>query len=100
MLVEHVDDEIDKFTEKRKLAENIAKEIQKQSKVIPQKQEASIFRGKEGIRMYHKEIIKQGKGYSVFGAPKESVKIMGNCVSLNLTLNLCLINVNIQKIIT
>ncbi len=76
MLVEHIDDGLTKLNEKREIAVEIAKEIKKRKRIIPQKQEAAIFRGKEGIRAYHKWTIKNNKPYSIFGAPKQSLEIM------------------------
>jgi len=52
-------------------------EIKAKQRVLPLKQEASILRGKEGIRAYHKNIIEKQKSYFIFGASKESVDIMG-----------------------
>lgn len=76
MLVEHVEDNINRLNEMKRLAAEVADEIRAKQKILPVKQEASILRGKEGIRAYHKEIIEKQKSYLIFGAPKESVDIM------------------------
>jgi sugar-specific transcriptional regulator TrmB len=78
MLVEHVNENINKLNEKKNLAIGISNEIKANQRILPQKQEASILRGKDGIRAYHKEIIKNQKSYFIFGAPKQSVEIMGD----------------------
>lgn len=77
MLIEHVNENIKKLNENKELAINISREIKAKKKVIPRKQEASISKGVNGIRAYHKGIIEAKKAYYVFGAPKQSVEIMG-----------------------
>ena len=59
------------------IAAELSKEIEKRIKIVPHKQEAYIYRGQKGIRAYHNEIIKEDKAYFIFGAPKQSVDIMG-----------------------
>ncbi len=77
MLVEQMDEEIKELEEKKKNASELAKEIKRKIRTIPLKQNAYIYIGKRGIIAYHKSIIEKNKNYFIFGAPKESVKIMG-----------------------
>ncbi|MBM3233867.1 TrmB family transcriptional regulator [Candidatus Pacearchaeota archaeon] len=75
-LVKFFEDEEKELEEKKKSAELISKEINKIAKHLPEKQEASIFRGIKGIRAFYNETLK-GEDYVVFGAPQESISIMG-----------------------
>jgi len=70
--------------EKKKLAEKISKEINQAIKKIPYKREATIYKGVKAIKSFYKETL-EGKNYVVFGAPKESVKIMGDYFWKNYT---------------
>ena len=64
------------IAEKKKIAINLSKELDSIKKKLPKKQEASIYKGKEGIKSFYSESLKNGD-YVVFGAPLESIKIMG-----------------------
>lgn len=77
MLIKSVEESIDSLKQKKDFAVKLSKDIEKRIKIVPHKQEASVFRGQNGIRAYHNEIIREGKEFFVFGAPKQSVDIMG-----------------------
>jgi len=83
------------YEEKIKNAEkqkNKAKEIAKQIKELiiqPKlKQDAKIYRGKNGIRTFYNEQLKINKNYVVFGAPEHSMKVMGETFWFNLNTKL------------
>lgn len=78
MLIDFIDEDMKELDQKKEIAVKLAGEIEKRIKIISYKQEASIYRGQKGIRVYHNEIIKKGNNYLVFGAPKQSVDIMGD----------------------
>jgi len=77
MLIELVDKDLEELKEKKGAAFKIVQEIKNRIKLVPHRQESYIFRGQMGIRAYHNEIIKESRPYSIFGAPKQSVEIMG-----------------------
>ena len=64
------------ISEKKKIALSLSKELNDIKKKLPKKQEASIYKGKEGIKSFYSESLKN-RDYVVFGAPLESIKIMG-----------------------
>jgi sugar-specific transcriptional regulator TrmB len=68
---------------KEKKASIIAKEIDKISYQMKSKQEATIYRGIKGIKSFYKDLLDIGKDYIVFGAPQESLDIMGEHFWLN-----------------
>jgi len=76
MLVEIIKEWLNKVLQEKESAQKIANEIRLISKETKPKQEATIFRGKEGIKMFYNELIKIGKDYVVFGAPQKSIEIM------------------------
>jgi len=76
MLIEFFNEQEKEIKEKQNKAKEIAKEIDKISKVVKEKQEAMIYKGIKGIKSFYNETL-DGKDYDVFGAPKESVDIMG-----------------------
>ena len=78
MLVEIFEEKGKNIEKKRKKAEKIAKEIENISKKIKYKQEATVYRGVKGIRSFYQEVLRIGKEYIVFGAPQESLDVMGN----------------------
>ena len=64
--------------EKKESAIKISQEINKIAKSLPEKQEATIYRGIRGIRSFYNSTLENGKDYVVFGAPSQSVSIMGD----------------------
>ena len=62
---------------KKKIAQEIAKEINLTQKLTMHKQQASVYKGISGVRLFYEESLHKGD-YVVFGAPKDSVKIMGD----------------------
>ncbi len=75
-LIDFFNEKKKELDEKKKKAEKISKEINTISKSLPQRQEATIFRGIKAIKNFYYETLKQGD-YVVFGAPQESIDIMG-----------------------
>ncbi len=76
MLVEFFNEKEKKIQEDKTKAKRLADEINKLSKETKEKQEATIYRGIKGIKSFYKESL-EGGDYVVFGAPKESVTMMG-----------------------
>lgn len=76
-LIQLFEEQKKEIEQKKKLAEKISKEINQAIKKIPYKREATIYKGVKAIKSFYKETL-EGKDYVVFGAPKESVKIMGD----------------------
>ncbi len=77
MLVEIFEKEAKEVEEKKKLATKISKEISKRIKEIPSKQEASVYRGVKGVRSFYYRGIENKQESFSFGAPQESIDIMG-----------------------
>ena len=55
----------------------IGKEIARIARVQPHLQDAGIFRGIQSVRAFYKELQSSSRDYCVFGAPQESLKVMG-----------------------
>ncbi len=64
--------------EKKKQAEKITNEINKIAKSLPVSQEATIFRGVNGVRSFYNLTLEKNAPYFVFGAPQSSIDIMGD----------------------
>lgn len=62
--------------EKKKLADSIEKEIESLTNKVPEKQEATIFKGIKAVKTFYENVLENGD-YYVLGAPSESVNIMG-----------------------
>jgi hypothetical protein len=62
---------------KKEKAEKIAKEINSIAKSFLSKSEATIYRGIDGIKSFYNETLEDGEDLFIFGAPVESIKIMG-----------------------
>lgn len=75
-LIELFEDKIKEELKKKDEAKKIVSELDKVVKVTKTKQEAIVYRGKQGIRTFYLELLKQKKDYVVFGAPEKSIKIM------------------------
>lgn len=75
-LVEIFEAKIKEDIKKREEAKKVVKEIANIAKNVRQKQEALVYRGKQGIRSFYKELLDKGKNYIVFGAPEKSLDIM------------------------
>lgn len=71
--------------EKKELAEQISHEISKVLSAIPHRPEAAIYRGIKALKTFYNETLK-GEDYVTFGAPQESVKIMGETFWFNYNL--------------
>ncbi len=75
-LVDFFEDKEKEIHEKKESALKISNEIDKLAKSIPYKQEAVIYRGVKGIKSFYNDSL-EGGDYVVFGAPQESVDILG-----------------------
>lgn len=71
--------------EKIKLAKELEKEIVAKTKEVPEKQEAIIYRGVKAVKSFYNETLTKGD-YFVFGAPKESIDILGEAFWENYSL--------------
>lgn len=76
-LVNFFKEKEEEIKEKEESAIKISKEISKIAKSLLSKQEAMIFRGVKGIRSFYNQTLEEGKDYVVFGAPQQSIDIMG-----------------------
>lgn len=74
-LVDYFNEKEKEIQEKKKSAEKISKEIDKIAKELPQKQEATVYRGINALRSFYNETLKKGD-YVVFGSPQEAVDTM------------------------
>ncbi len=72
----YFDEQEKELIEKKKLAKKIAGEIRSTIKEIPEKQEATISRGVKAIKSFYNNALNNGN-YFVFGAPQDSIEIMG-----------------------
>ena len=77
MLIRLFEEQERELEERKQLAVKLAEDIRKAVKKVPFKQAAVIYRGVKGIKAYHEEVLRSGKDYILFGAPKESVNILG-----------------------
>lgn len=77
MLDDYLEKEQDKLNQKKKIAEQVKIEIKKSIKNRPEVQEATIYRGIKGLKVIMKDTLDEGKDYCAFGAPHESLDIMG-----------------------
>jgi sugar-specific transcriptional regulator TrmB len=78
MITEMIEKEQKDIDKKKKIAEEIQKEISKAYAVSSKKQEAVIFRGMKGIKVLLKDTVKEHADYFVFGAPESSLTILGS----------------------
>jgi len=85
MLVQIFEQKAKELEQKRAKAKQIANEISKTMKIVKPKQEATIYRGTKGIRSFYNQLIQRGQNYVSFGAPQESVSIMGEPFWMNLS---------------
>jgi len=76
-LVDFFEDKEKRLAEKKKLAKEMTKKIGEISKKLPSKQEATIYRGVNGIKSFYNLTLNVGGDYVVFGAPQKSVDLMG-----------------------
>jgi sugar-specific transcriptional regulator TrmB len=76
ILVDIFEEKIKETEKTKEKAKKISNEIKKIAKQSLEKQEATIYRGKQGIRAFYKETL-EGTDYVVFGAPQDSIEVMG-----------------------
>ena len=72
----YFEEQKEEINEKIKLAKEIEERIIKSTKNISEKQEAEIYRGIKAVKSFYNETLQSGD-YFVFGAPQESIDIMG-----------------------
>ncbi|HIH10713.1 TPA: hypothetical protein HA241_00820 [Candidatus Woesearchaeota archaeon] len=77
-LLDMLEKEQEKLTERKTLAMELKKEITLIQSTQQEEQQATIFRGIRGIKALFMNTLQEGKDYYVFGAPKESLTIMGD----------------------
>lgn len=77
-ILDMIEKEQKKLNEKKEIGKGLVEDI---SKIMPKKedlQEAKIYRGVNGLKVFFKDTLEEGKDYYVFGAPKESIYIMSS----------------------
>jgi sugar-specific transcriptional regulator TrmB len=72
------------IAEKKKSAEKLTLEISKIARVIPSVQHATVFRGVKGIKAFYYRGVENRQYTLAFGAPQESIDIMGEIFWRNL----------------
>jgi sugar-specific transcriptional regulator TrmB len=77
MLIEMLENEQKNIETKIEIAKDLQEEIKNIYQVTKEKNDAFVLRGKKGVRLLYKEILKQKHSYNQFGAPKAAVNIMG-----------------------
>ena len=75
-LIEFFISKKEEIEKKENIAKEVAKEITKINQLKTFKQDAKIFKGKQAIKTFYNETLNKGD-YVVFGAPKNSIEIMG-----------------------
>lgn len=76
MLSSYIDEQKKELEEKEKIAVKLENEIEKMARIPLDKQEATLYSGKQAVKAFYAETLKNGD-YYVIGAPKISVEIMG-----------------------
>ncbi|PIZ52458.1 hypothetical protein COY27_00490 [Candidatus Woesearchaeota archaeon CG_4_10_14_0_2_um_filter_33_13] len=94
-MVEKKQKELD---EQKKIAEEVKNEVYKIVTERKVEQEATIYRGVKGLKVFFKDTLEEGKDYYVFGAPKESLEIMGSTFWENYNLKREKIKVGVKMI--
>ena len=84
MLIELFNEQAKEVEEKKKIALKLSKDIDKKIKEIPFKQEATIYRGVKGIKSFYYSGVENNQDTLAFGAPQESIDIMGEVFWRNL----------------
>lgn len=78
MLSIYIEEQEKELQRKKKVADKIKKEVNSMKESLKEnKQEATVYKGKNAVRSFYKETLELGD-YYVLGAPKESVEIMGD----------------------
>ena len=75
-IINNIEEEQKNLEDQKIKAIEITKQIEKSLKLIPQKQEAMIYRGIKGIKSFYNETLK-GKDFVTFGGPQKSIDVMG-----------------------
>jgi len=77
MLTDYLERQTRELQERTEKSKGIAQDIARMAKTHPFVQEARIFRGVQGVKAFYTELQSIPADSSVFGAPKESIEIMG-----------------------
>lgn len=83
-LIEFFEEKQEELSSQRKDAEKISQEINKIAKKLPSLQEAEIFKGVKGVKSFYLNGVERGLDNFAFGAPQESIDIMGEIFWRNL----------------
>jgi len=67
-LLSYIDQKKDELTDYRKEIQSIIPELESRRKISKEKQEATIFKGKRGIKSLFEDIIRQKKTLCIYGA--------------------------------
>ena len=101
MISRFLDKEEQMIKTKKQIAEVVKREISKlqaKSKKSKKIQEATMFRGVNGLRVLFKDTLNVGKDYYVFGAPESSVDIMSSIFWKNYNLKRIENRINVKMI--
>jgi sugar-specific transcriptional regulator TrmB len=96
-ILDYIEEKENEIAEKRKLALSISHQIQLVKKKMPEKQEATIYRGLKAVRSFYSETLNKGD-YSVFGAPQKSIDRMGEAFWYNYSLKRQKLKLNVRMI--
>jgi sugar-specific transcriptional regulator TrmB len=83
-LNDYFEEQEKELEDRKKEAEKLTQEINKLAKTIRTEIEARVFRGVKGIRSFYYSGVEKGKDNFAFGAPQESIDIMGETFWRNL----------------
>jgi HTH-type transcriptional regulator, sugar sensing transcriptional regulator len=75
-LTEYLNEQEKELLKKKELAKEIVEKIKNLAKHIPEKQEATVYRGIKAVKTFYNEALKGGP-YYVIGSPQSSIDIMG-----------------------
>lgn len=85
MLSAYLEEQEEDIKEKINIAKELENQITDIEKNIPEKQEAAVYRGIKAVKSFYSETLSGGE-YFVFGAPRESIEIMGETFWANYNL--------------
>lgn len=77
MLSAYVEEQEREIQKRKELANRLKKEIEAETRQIPEKQAATVYSGIKAVKAFYAETLDAGE-YYVLGAPKGSVDIMGD----------------------
>lgn len=77
MIITLLEDQEKQIQENKEYAKALVKDIKKLETKSAKKSETSTFKGKKGVQLILKDQLDSGEDYVSFGAPAQSVEIMG-----------------------